>query len=53
MAQQLEPYYLAKFLEVNGFVKNIICTASTDPQRENNKPWRLVLDATRLKVRAK
>ena len=31
MAQQLEPYSLAKFLEVNGFVKNIICTASTDP----------------------
>lgn len=31
MAQQLEPYSLAKFLEENGFVKNIICTASTDP----------------------
>lgn len=53
MAQQLEPYSLAKFLEVNGFVKNITCTASTDPQRENNKPCRLDLDATRLKVRAK
>ena len=53
MAQQLEPYSLAKFLEVNGFVKNITCTASTDPQRENNKPCRLDLDATTLKVRAK
>ena len=31
MAQQLEPYPLAKCLEANGFVKNIICTASTDP----------------------
>ena len=28
MAQQLEPYSLAKFLEANGFVKNITCTTT-------------------------